>query len=216
MSPVARKEFSALPFVPHSHSLSTLRKAAKNCEGCPLFQRATQTVFGEGAVHAPILLVGEQPGDQEDLAGKPFVGPAGKLLDKCLAEAGIERTQTYVTNMVKHFKWEPRGKRRIHEKPNQMEISACKPWLKSEIEAVQPKLVVALGATAAQGLLGSSFRVTKQRGTVVRIENYPPILATVHPSSLLRQISHEDRERETKKFVADLTVCAEFISEQAG
>jgi DNA polymerase len=155
--------------------------------------------------------VGEQPGDQEDIAGKPFVGPAGKLLDKCLAEAGIDRRQTYITNMVKHFKWEPRGKRRLHEKPNQMEISACKPWLRREIDVVQPKMVVALGATAAQGLLGASFRVTKQRGTVVRIEGYPPILATVHPSSLLRQISHEDRERETQRFVADLKKCAEFI-----
>ena len=215
MSAAARQEFSALPFIPDSQSLSTLRKAAKDCEGCPLFQRATQTVFGEGAVHAAILLVGEQPGDQEDIAGKPFVGPAGKLLDKCLAEAGIDRKRTYVTNMVKHFKWEPRGKRRIHEKPNQMEISACKPWLKSEIEAVQPKMIVALGATAAQGLLGPSFRVTRQRGTVVRVEDYPPILATVHPSSLLRQISHEDRERETQRFVADLKKCAEFVSSNA-
>lgn len=215
MSPNAQKQFSALRFIPNSHSLVTLRKAAKNCEGCPLFQRATQTVFGEGAVHAEILLVGEQPGDQEDIAGKPFVGPAGKLLGKCLAEAGIDRKHTYVTNMVKHFKWEPRGKRRIHEKPNQMEISACKPWLQREIEAVHPKIVVALGATAAQGLLGPSFRVTKQRGTVARIEGYPPILATVHPSSLLRQISHDDRKRETQRFVADLKKCAEFISGKA-
>ena len=134
-----------------------------------MYKRATQTVFGEGAADAAILLVGEQPGDQEDIAGKPFVGPAGKLLDKCLAEAGIDRKQTYITNMVKHFKWEPRGKRRLHEKPNQMEISACKPWLQHEIEAVQPKVIVALGATAAQGLMGSSFRVTKQRGTVLRM-----------------------------------------------
>jgi uracil-DNA glycosylase family protein len=212
MSSVPQKKFSAAPFIPNSHSLSALRKAARDCHGCPLFQRATQTVFGEGAAHAAILFVGEQPGDQEDIAGKPFIGPAGKLLDKCLAEAGIDRNLTYVTNMVKHFKWEPRGKRRLHEKPNQMEISACKPWLDREIEAVQPKIVVALGATAAQGLLGSSFRVTKQRGTVVRVENYPPILATVHPSSLLRQISHEDRERETQRFVEDLKKCAEFIS----
>ena len=144
MAPVAQKQFSALPFIPDSRSLATLRKAAKDCEGCPLFQRATQTVFGEGAVHATILLVGEQPGDQEDIAGKPFIGPAGKLLDKCLAEAGIDRKHTYVTNMVKHFKWEPRGKRRLHEKPNQMEISACKPWLRREIDVVQPKIIVAL------------------------------------------------------------------------
>ncbi len=213
---VAQKQFSALPFVPNSRSLTTLRKAARDCEGCPLFQGATQTVFGEGAVHAPILLVGEQPGDHEDIAGKPFVGPAGKLLDKCLAEAGIERKHIYMTNMVKHFKWELRGKRRIHEKPNQMEISACKPWLQREIEAVQPKMIVALGATAAQGLLGTSFRVTKQRGALVRIEGYPPILATVHPSSLLRQNSHEDRERETQRFIADLKKCTEFIFGDAG
>ena len=216
MSPVAKKQFSALPFIPNSRSLATLRKAAQNCEGCPLFQRATQTVFGEGPAHAQILLVGEQPGDQEDIAGKPFVGPAGKLLDKCLAEAGIDRGHTYVTNMVKHFKWEPRGKRRIHEKPNQMEITACKPWLQREIDAVRPQIVVALGATAAQGLLGSSFRVTKQRGTVMRIEGYPPIVATVHPSSLLRQITPEDRERETQRFVADLKTCAEFIASRTG
>ncbi len=180
-----------------------------------MYRRATQTVFGEGSTHAAILFVGEQPGDQEDTSGKPFVGPAGKLLDKCLAEAGIDRKQTYVTNMVKHFKWEPRGKRRLHEKPNQTEISACKPWLDREIEAVQPKLILALGATAAQGLLGSGFRVTKQRGSIMRIDGYPPILATVHPSSLLRQTSHEDRERETQRFVADLKKCAEFISEEA-
>jgi DNA polymerase len=212
MSAFAQKQFSALPFIPDSHSVAALRKAARDCEGCPLFERATQTVFGDGEVHAAILFVGEQPGDQEDIAGKPFVGPAGKLLDKCLEEAGIDREQSYVTNMVKHFKWEPRGKRRIHEKPNQMEISACKPWLRREIEAVQPKLIVALGATAAQGLLGSSFRVTKHRGTVMRIEGYPPILATVHPSSLLRQITDEDRKRETAHFIADLKKCAEFIS----
>ena len=216
MSSGAQKQFSATPFIPDSRSLATLRKAARNCEGCPLFRRATQTVFGEGAIHASILLVGEQPGDQEDRAAKPFVGPSGKLLEKCLAEVGIERKQTYVTNMVKHFKWEPRGKRRIHEKPNQAEISACKPWLEREIEVVQPKMIVALGATAAQGLLGSSFRVTKQRGTILRIEGYPPILATVHPSSLLRQITDEDRERETQRFVADLKKCAEFILKRAG
>jgi DNA polymerase len=214
MSLAPQKQFSAQPFIPNSRSLSTLRKAAQDCEGCPLFQHATQTVFGEGIVHAPIMLVGEQPGDQEDIAGKPFVGPAGKLLDQCLVEAGIERKRTYVTNIVKHFKWEPRGKRRIHEKPNQMEISACKPWLEREIEAVQPKIIVALGATAAQGLLGSSFRVTKQRGQLLRVVGYPPILATVHPSSLLRQISHEDRERETQRFVTDLKRCVEFISDE--
>lgn len=209
------KQYSALPYVPNSRSLATLRKAAHQCEGCPLFRRSTQTVFGEGSAHAALLFVGEQPGDREDISGKPFVGPAGKLLDKCLEEAGIDRKQTYVTNVVKHFKWEPRGKRRLHEKPNQMEISACKPWLDREIEAVQPQLIVALGATAAQGFMGSGFRVTKQRGSVMRIDGYPPILATVHPSSLLRQTSHEDRERETQRFVADLKTSAEFISNKA-
>jgi uracil-DNA glycosylase len=213
MTPVGQKDFSALLFIPSGHSLSALRKAAQDCHGCPLYKRATQTVFGEGNVHAPILLVGEQPGDSEDIAGKPFVGPAGKLLDKCLVEAGIDRKQTYVTNMVKHFKWEPRGNRRIHEKPNAIEIAACKPWLEREIDTVAPKMIVVLGATAAQGLLGSSFRVTKQRGTVLQVEGYPPILATVHPSSLLRQIAPEDRERETQNFVADLKKCAQFISE---
>lgn len=216
MPPVAQKQFSAVPFIPESRSLATLRKAAQGCRGCPLYKHATQTVFGEGLFHAPIFLVGEQPGDQEDIAGKPFVGPAGKLLDKCLVEAGIERRHAYVTNIVKHFKWEPRGKRRLHEKPNQMEISACKPWLEREIEVVQPKIIVTLGATAAQGLLGSGFRVTKQRGTVMRIDGYPPILATVHPSSLLRQITDDDRERETQRFVEDLKKCTEFISGEGG
>jgi DNA polymerase len=196
--------------------VARLRAEARGCHRCDLWQRATQTVFGEGPDDAPLVLVGEQPGDSEDVAGRPFVGPAGRLLDRALEGAGIDRRRVYVTNVVKHFKWEPRGKRRIHEKPNQMEISACKPWLQREIEAVQPKMIVALGATAAQGLLGSSFRVTKQRGTVMRVEHYPPILATVHPSSLLRQISHEDRERETQRFVADLKKCAEFISSNAG
>ncbi|MGH9617376.1 MAG: UdgX family uracil-DNA binding protein [Acidobacteriaceae bacterium] len=211
MPAISRKQFSALPFVPKSRRLATLRDAARGCHGCPLYKNATQTVFGEGNSHAAILLVGEQPGDREDIVGKPFVGPAGKLLDDCLEKAGIDRKRTYVTNAVKHFKWEPRGKRRIHDKPNGMEIEACKPWLESEIKAVQPKLIVALGATAAQGLLGASFRVTKQRGTIACTEDYPPIIATMHPSSLLRQITKEDRDREIVLFIADLKKCAEFI-----
>lgn len=207
----SQETYSALPFLPKGHSLTTLKKAARHCHGCPLYKNATQTVFGLGSSHAEIMLVGEQPGDHEDMEGKPFVGPAGKLLDTCLEQAGIERSTTYVTNIVKHFKWEPRGKRRIHDKPNRMEINACKPWLDKEIESVKPKIIVTLGATAAQGLLGTSFRVTKQRGKILRSGHYPPILATVHPSSLLRQKTDEDREREIKLFVADLRTGAEFI-----
>jgi DNA polymerase len=209
MSSVSPTDFSALPFLPKNHSLASLRKAANHCKGCPLYKAATQTVFGEGRSKAAIMFVGEQPGDREDIEGKPFVGPAGKLLDTCMEKAGIDRKQAYVTNMVK---WTPRGKRRIHDKPNQMEINACKPWLESEIEAVKPRIIVALGATAAQGLFGKSFRVTKQRGKVIHIETYPPILATVHPSSLLRQTTEQDREREIKLFIADLKKVAKFTS----
>ena len=207
-------QFSALPFIPKSHRLATLREAARDCRGCPLYKNATQTVFGQGSSHAAILFVGEQPGDHEDIVGKPFVGPAGKLLDVCLKKAGIDREQAYVTNLVKHFKWKPRGKRRLHDKPNQMEIDACKPWLENEIGAVQPKLVVVLGATAGRALLGPSFRVTRQRGTIMQLQEYPPIIATVHPSSLLRQTTKEDREREIQLFIADLKKCAEFIAER--
>lgn len=212
MSGVAHPEYSALPFIPEGHSVKKLREAAQHCQGCPLFANATQTVFGEGDSNPTIMFVGEQPGDQEDIAGKPFVGPAGKLLDVCMMEAGISREQAYVTNIVKHFKWVQRGKRRIHDKPNAMEITACKPWLEAEMEAVHPKLVIALGATAAQGLLGRKFRVTRQRGEIIKVEKYPPILATVHPSSLLRQATSEDRHRETHLFITDLKKGAEFVS----
>jgi DNA polymerase len=150
------------------------------------------------------MLLGEQPGDQEDLAGKPFVGPAGKILDRALEEAGIKRDEVYVTNTVKHFKWEPRGKRRIHQKPNSREIAACRPWLEAELQLVRPKLLVCLGATAAQAILGPSFRVTRERGKVLKSELAPRVLATVHPSSLLRQPDEESREREYGHFVADL------------
>lgn len=214
MSGVAHPEYSALPFIPKSHSVKKLREAAQHCHGCPLFESATQTVFGEGHSNPTIMLVGEQPGDQEDIAGRPFVGPAGKLLDICMTEAGISREHAYVTNMVKHFKWVQRGKRRIHDKPNALEITACKPWLEAEIESVQPKLVIALGATAAQGMLGKNFRVTRRRGEIIRVEKYPPILATVHPSSLLRQATSEDRHRETHLFIADLKKGAEFVSDE--
>jgi uracil-DNA glycosylase family protein len=190
--------------VPETSSLTTLEKAARSCTACHLYKRATQTVFGEGPKNARLMFLGEQPGDQEDLAGKPFVGPAGKLFDRALAEAGIDRAEVYVTNTVKHFKWEPRGKRRIHQKPNSREIAACRPWLEAELRLVRPKLLVCLGATAAQSIFGPSFRVTRDRGQVLESELAPKVLATVHPSSLLRQPDEESREREYAHFVADL------------
>lgn len=190
--------------VPETSNLITLEKAARTCTACHLYKRATQTVFGEGPKSATFMLLGEQPGDQEDLAGKPFVGPAGQLLDRALDEAGIKRDEVYVTNTVKHFKWEPRGKRRIHQKPNAREIAACRPWLEVELRLVRPKLLVCLGATAAQSIFGPSFRVTRERGKVLKSELAPRVLATVHPSSLLRQPDEESREREYAHFVADL------------
>ncbi|MEY2559175.1 MAG: uracil-DNA glycosylase [Verrucomicrobiota bacterium] len=190
--------------VPATSSLSTVAKAARGCTACHLYQHATQTVFGEGPKNARLMLLGEQPGDQEDLAGKPFVGPAGKLLDRALEEAGIDREEVYVTNTVKHFKWEPRGKRRIHKKPNSREIAACRPWLETELRLVRPKLLVCLGATAAQSLFGPAFRVTRDRCKILQSELAPKVLATVHPSSLLRQPDEESRQREYAHFVADL------------
>src|SRR4051812_36413168 len=190
--------------VPETESLTTLRAAAKTCTACHLFRHATQTVFGEGPKGATLMLVGEQPGDQEDVAGKPFVGPAGKMLDRALEDAGIDRTEVYVTNTVKHFKWEPRGKRRLHKKPNSREIAACRPWLEAELRVVRPGLLVCLGATAAQAIFGPSFRVTRDRGKVLKADLAPRVLATVHPSSLLRQPDEESRAREYKLFVADL------------
>jgi DNA polymerase len=189
---------------PDTSSLTTLRKAAKGCTACHLYKHATQTVFGEGPKNARLMLLGEQPGDQEDLAGKPFVGPAGRLLDRALEEAGISRNEVYVTNTVKHFKWEPRGKRRLHQKPNSREIAACRPWLEAELRLVRPKLLVCLGATAAQSIFGPAFRVTRERGKVLGSEIAPKVLATVHPSSLLRQPDEESRQREYTRFVADL------------
>ena len=191
---------------PDTSSLTEVRDASRQCTACHLYKRATQTVFGEGPKAAPIMLVGEQPGDYEDVAGKPFVGPAGKIMDRALEEAGIDRSKVYVTNAVKHFKWEPRGKRRIHQKPNSREIAACRPWLEVELRLVKPKLLVCLGATAAQAVFGPSFRVTRERGKVLSSKLAPRVLATVHPSSLLRQPDEESREREYKRFVADLHV----------
>jgi DNA polymerase len=191
---------------PQTSSLATLKNAAKKCTACHLYKHATQTVFGEGAKGAKLMLLGEQPGDQEDLSGRPFVGPAGKILDRALEEAGIDRDEVYVTNTVKHFKWEPRGKRRIHKKPNSREIAACRPWLEAELRVVRPGLLVCLGATAAQAVLGPAFRVTRERGKVVGCELAAKVVATVHPSSLLRQPDEESRKREYKLFVADLRV----------
>jgi len=198
------QEFGRPAQPPDTKSWSVVREAAKDCEACHLYERGTQTVFGEGPKRAAMMLVGEQPGDYEDVAGKPFVGPAGKIMDRALDEAGIDRSQVYVTNAVKHFKWEPRGKRRIHQKPNSREIAACRPWLEAELRIVKPNLVVAMGATAAQAIFGPGFRVTRERGKVLSSKLAPRVLATVHPSSLLRQPDEESREREYKRFIADL------------
>jgi len=199
------------PLLPLHGSLSDLKKTARNCQACDLWKRGTQTVFGEGAPHAKIMFVGEQPGDQEDLQGRPFVGPAGKLLDKALADAGIDRQKVYVTNAVKHFSWEPRGKRRIHKKPNAVEISACRPWLDAEIAALRPQIIVLLGSTAAQSLLGRDFRVTQHRGELLKSELAPYVLATVHPSSILRAPDEEARHDAMKQFIADLKKIARIL-----
>jgi DNA polymerase len=189
---------------PETNSLTKVRAAARTCTACPLFKNATQTVFGEGVQGATLMFLGEQPGDQEDRAGKPFVGPAGKLLDRALIEAGIKRNEVYVTNTVKHFKWEPRGKRRIHQKPSARDIAACRPWLVAELRIVRPDVLVCLGSTAAHAIFGSSFRVTRQRGQVLKCDLAQRVVATVHPSSILRQPDEESRHREYALFVADL------------
>jgi uracil-DNA glycosylase family protein len=207
------EEFARPAQPPDTTSWPAVREAAKDCEACHLYKRATQTVFGEGPKGAAMMLVGEQPGDYEDLAGKPFVGPAGKIMDQALEEAGIDRTEVYVTNAVKHFKWEPRGKRRIHQKPNSREIAACRPWLEAELRLVKPKLMVCLGATAAQAIFGPSFRVTRERGKVLSSKFAPRVLATVHPSSLLRQPDEESRQREYKRFVSDLRAALKAAGE---
>ncbi len=199
---------SAAPLLPASRTLDALRDAAAGCQACHLWQVGTQTVFGEGREEAKVMLVGEQPGDHEDVEGKPFVGPAGALLDRGLEAAGIDRSEAYVTNVVKHFKWKAAGKRRLHQKPNAEEIGACKPWLMAEIEVVRPQVVVCLGATAAQALLGRSFRVTQQHGQWADWPHEPKITATVHPSSILRAPDAEAREAAYAGFVADLTVVA--------
>jgi|SRR5438552_247220 len=212
MATVKRVLETAAPLVPPRPTLPALRKAAAGCQACELWKRGTQTVFGEGAPHAQVMLVGEQPGNDEDLAGHPFVGPAGKLLDRALEEAGIDRRQAYVTNVVKHFKWEPRGKRRIHAKPDLVEITACLPWLQAEIEVVKPRALVCLGATAAQALLGRTFRVTQQRGQFVSSPLAPLVTATVHPSSILRAPDDEARRAERARFVEDLKKVAKALA----
>lgn len=202
---------SAAAFLPKARSLPNLQRASRSCEGCDLYLRATQTVFGEGTKNATVMLVGEQPGDKEDLEGRPFVGPAGRILYEALAAAGIDRSGVYVTNAVKHFSWTPheRGKRRIHKKPRYSEIQACRPWLDAEIEVVRPEVLVCMGVTAAQALLGKDFSVLRQRGTFIPSELAPFVMATVHPSSILR--AGDDRHEQMQAFIRDLAIAAKQI-----
>jgi DNA polymerase len=195
---------TAAPLIPPRPTLNRLRTAAAECTACDLWKHATQTVFGEGKQSSLILFIGEQPGDKEDLAGRPFVGPAGALLDKALEEAGIDRSKVYLTNVVKHFKWEPRGKRRIHKKPNAMEITACRPWLEAELKVIKPRAIICLGSTAARAVIGPKFRGSVHRGRFVKSELAEFVTATVHPSSILRAPSDEARRSERARFVADL------------
>jgi len=200
---------SAADFLPGERTLPALRAAAARCRGCHLWQRGTQTVFGAGPRKARVMLVGEQPGNDEDLAGAPFVGPAGRVLDRALEAVGVDRRDVYVTNVVKHFKWQAKGKRRIHTKPSQLEITACLPWLEAELDLVTPAALVCLGATAAQALLGPTFRVTRQRGEWVRARWAPRVMATIHPSAILRAPDDEARRAEMERFVVDLTLLRE-------
>ena len=204
---------TAAPLVPPRPTLKKLRESAAGCRACPLWKTGTQTVFGEGSRRSQVMFVGEQPGDQEDKAGAPFVGPAGKLLDRALEEAGIDRSLAYVTNVVKHFKWKAQGKRRIHQKPNWAEVAACFPWLEAELAVVEPRVLTCLGATAAQALLGKQFRVTQHRGEPVESALAPVVIATVHPSSILRA---DDREAEFAAFVSDLRTVAAHLSPMIG
>jgi uracil-DNA glycosylase family protein len=204
-------EGTAAPLVPPRPTLVSLRRAAATCTACPLWERGTQTVFGEGSAPARVMLVGEQPGNEEDLSGRPFVGPAGRLLDRALTAAGIDRDGVYVTNAVKHFKWEARGKRRIHQKPSPGEVRACTPWLAAEIAVVRPRAIVCLGATAAQALLGRGFKVTERRGEILATPLAPIAMATVHPSSILRAPDDETRRAELARFVADLSRLSEAL-----
>jgi DNA polymerase len=207
---------TAAPLVPPRPSIRKLQTAAAECKACHLWKLGTQTVFGEGKQTSTVMFVGEQPGDREDLAGRPFVGPAGALLDKALEEAGIDRSKVYVTNVVKHFKWEPRGKRRIHKKPNALEITACRPWLEAEIAVIKPRAIVCLGSTAAQALIGPRFRVSTQRGTFVQSPLALLVTATVHPSSILRAPSDEARRAERQRFIDDLKRIARAVDGVSG
>lgn len=215
--PTQAEASSAAPFVPAEHTLPVLREAVQQCRGCDLYRNATQAIFGEVEGVSPararrveIMMIGEQPGDREDIEGHPFVGPAGKLLDQCLEAAGLDRGKIYMTNAVKHFSWQPRGKRRLHKKPTLREVAACKPWLQAELDAISPRLIVCLGATAAQSLLGSAFKVTQSRGQLQHVVGMPPIMATVHPSSILRA-TDDDRSRQTGAFIADLRLIAAHV-----
>ena len=200
---------SAADFLPSKRTLGALAEAASGCRGCPLYKHATQTVFGAGRSSARLMLVGEQPGDKEDKAGEPFVGPAGRLLDRALKEAGIDRSEAYVTNAVKHFKWRPRGNRRLHQTPRVGEIEACKPWLQAEVDAVEPEAVLAMGATAARSLCGPGVKVTEDRGRLLESTMAPVVAVTIHPSAILRLRDHDQREAEFASFVADLEgVCS--------
>jgi len=205
---------TAAPLIPPRPTLESLGRAAADCRACSLWKTGTQTVFGEGLPDANVLMVGEVPGNDEDLEGRPFVGPAGKLLDQVLEEVGISRGAVYVTNVVKHFKWEPSGKRRIHKKPSAREIAACRPWLDSEIDVIKPKVIVCLGATAAQALLGRQFRVSRERGTLIPSPLAPFVMATVHPSSILRAPDDEQRRAARQAFVEDLMKVAQVIRKQ--
>ncbi len=209
-----RDDGTAAALIPERPTLKNLRHAATGCRACPLWERATQTVFGEGRLTARLFLIGEQPGDSEDRQGRPFVGPAGQLLDRALEDAGIPRADAYVTNVVKHFKWIPVGKRRLHQKPNAREIGACLPWLDAEIELIRPRILVAMGATAAQALLGKEVRVTRDHGRFLPTPRAPYATVTVHPSSILRAPSEEDRHRAMAGFVEDLRIVARLLNGQ--
>jgi uracil-DNA glycosylase family protein len=201
----------ATPFLPSRESLKALREAAAGCRGCDLYEDATQTVFGEGRKAARVMFVGETPGDREDRAGKPFVGPAGRELDKALARAGIDRADAYVTNAVKHFKFEERGKRRIHQKPDARQIRACRPWLDAELRQIRPEALIVLGATAAKALLGNQFKITQERGRLLDSDLAPIVVATIHPSAILRERDDEARHLQREAFTSDLQVAADAI-----
>jgi uracil-DNA glycosylase len=213
MSPKERTESAAWALIPPRPSIRALRESAEGCQACALWERATQAVFGEGSGRAEVMMVGEQPGDHEDVEGRPFVGPAGKLLDRALEQAGIGRDDVYLTNVVKHFNWEPRGKRRIHKRPNAEHIAACHPWLETEVKVVRPRILVCLGAVAAQAIIGRTFRLTQHRGEFIETDLAPMVIATVHPSSILRASDDRARDEAMDAFVADLRTVARALAE---